>query len=322
MQPAPARLRVAWPPAGTPYHRLARTPLHRWWRPLLATLTAIAVWLAGAVVLTITGLAAGKLAEVSPLPDRLAAEPVMDLVTLLLLLALGIPAVLAAARWPQRRPPGTVSSVVGHVRWRWLASCVGLATVAIIVMYSLIAVLLVVSGGSTGGDLDVGWVGWAAFLLPALVCLALVPLQAAGEEYVFRGWIIQAFGAYLRTPYVGIVIGAVMFAVAHGIGTTWGFADLVLFGLVGGWLAVRTGGLEAGIALHVMNNLPAFLLAAAAGQLEDNSTAADSPWQLFAANLVVLPAYALVVTLVARRLRVPSRVPAVPEPQPAAPPPT
>jgi uncharacterized protein len=274
---------------------------------------AIVLWLAGAAVLTMVGFVAEAVTGRTPLPDRVFTDPVLELVMLLVLLALAIPAVLGAARWPQRRPPGTVSSVAGRLRWRWLGTCLGLAAIAIILMYALILVLLAVSGGAADEELDFGWVGWEDFIVPALVCVALVPLQAAGEEYAFRGWIVQFFGAYLRSPYAGIAVSALMFAIAHGIGTTWGFADLMLFGFVAGWLVVRTGGLEAAIALHAMNNVPAFLLATAAGQLDDQSTAADSPWQLFAASLVILPAYALTVTLIARRSRVASRVPASPE---------
>jgi membrane protease YdiL (CAAX protease family) len=32
------------------------------------------------------------------------------------------------------------------------------------------------------------------------VCLLLVPLQATAEESVFRGYLVQAFGAYLAVP--------------------------------------------------------------------------------------------------------------------------
>ena len=43
---------------------------------------------------------------------------------------------------------------------------------------------------------------------------------------------------------------------------------------------VRTGGLEASIALHVVNNLLGSLFSAAYGDLSVDETAADLPWQL------------------------------------------
>ena len=54
----------------------------------------------------------------------------------------------------------------------------------------------------------------------------------------------------LRTPWPGVLVSAVLFALAHGLGSAWGFADLVFFASVASWLSLRTGGLEAGIAMH------------------------------------------------------------------------
>jgi membrane protease YdiL (CAAX protease family) len=47
------------------------------------------------------------------------------------------------------------------------------------------------------------------------VTLLLVPFQAAAEEYLFRGWLLQAFGAFMRTPWPGILIGAAAFTALH-----------------------------------------------------------------------------------------------------------
>ncbi|MFD0516900.1 CPBP family intramembrane glutamic endopeptidase [Paractinoplanes durhamensis] len=79
-----------------------------------------------------------------------------------------------------------------------------------------------------------------------------------------------------------------------------GFADLVMFGLVAGWLTVRTGGLEAAIALHVANNLISSVVAAALGDLGMDETAADMPWQFAVIDVPVLLAYAWVVVRLAR----------------------
>ena len=56
--------------------------------------------------------------------------------------------------------------------------------------------------------------------------------------------------------------------------------DIFLFALTVGWLTVRTGGLEAGIALHALNNLLAFLLPAAIGQLSGWDDQGGAPWTL------------------------------------------
>ncbi len=94
---------------------------------------------------------------------------------------------------------------------------------------------------------------------------------------------------------------AVIFAALHGWGTPWGFADLTVFGLVTGVLAVRTGGLEAGIALHVCNNLLSCVLAAAYGELTIDETAADLPWQFALVDMAMLLAYGAAVLWLTRR---------------------
>jgi membrane protease YdiL (CAAX protease family) len=305
----PVEPKVTAPPAGTRYDRLGRTPRHRWWRPPLALVTALAFWFFLTTVVMVAGAAVAGITDDPLRDDEMFPNATLDLGAALLILAFFIPATLAATRWPWRRPAGSLVSVTFRPRWRWLAVCLGVASAAIAAMYTLVVVLSALTGTPEEAELDLGWVGWDRFLGPALMLLVLAPLQSAGEEFAFRGWLPQLFGAFLRTPIPGLVVSALLFASAHGLGTRWGFADLVLFSLVAGVLTIRTGGLEAAIAIHVMNNLPSFLLAAAAGQLDIDTTAADSPWQLFVTDLVVLPAYAAVILMLARRRRLPTRVP-------------
>ncbi|CAM5341473.1 hypothetical protein SGRIM128S_04708 [Streptomyces griseomycini] len=143
-----------------------------------------------------------------------------------------------------------------------------------------LATVLLPDDGSASAE-PAAWVGLRQFLTSLAVLAVFVPLQAAAEEYVFRGWLTQAVGAFLRSPWLAVLPQAALFATAHGWGTTWGFTDLLLFGLVTGWLTIRTGGLEAAIALHVLNNLLAFgVSAAVVDGLSSDDTAADASWQL------------------------------------------
>jgi membrane protease YdiL (CAAX protease family) len=77
--------------------------------------------------------------------------------------------------------------------------------------------------------------------------------------------------------------------------------DVFLFALTVGWLAVRTGGLEAGIALHVLNNLLAFLLPAAIGQLSGWDDQGGAPWTLLLSDIPSLAFYAMAVVWLSRR---------------------
>ena len=97
-----------------------------------------------------------------------------------------------------------------------------------------------------------------------IVIALLTPLQAAGEEYVFRGYLTQAFGSLLPWRRVSLVLavlapgGAVRARPRARPGRWPVFFDRFAFGVVAGILVIRTGGLEAAIAMHVLNNFFAY----------------------------------------------------------------
>jgi membrane protease YdiL (CAAX protease family) len=103
-----------------------------------------------------------------------------------------------------------------------------------------------------------------------------------------------------RSPWPGIVVGGVAFTLAHGY-TGWAMADIFLFAVTVGWLTVRTGGLEAAIALHALNNLIAFMLPAATGLGDQWDVQGGAPWTLFVADLPCLAFYSVAVVWLARR---------------------
>lgn len=293
------------PPApGTPYHRLARTERHRWWLPIVATLAFVGGYL---FVLVLAACFAIGLTEAA----SVRVGPLAENALLLASLAVLIPFALLAARLVQRRPAGTLHSVVGRLRWRWLGLCLLVALGSTLLLIG--ASMLVPTGGE-----EFGWVGLPTFLVSAAVLLMLVPLQAAGEEYALRGWLLQAVGAYVRAPWLPIAVQAVVFAALHGWGTGWGFGALVVGGAAAGWLTVRTGGLEAGIALHVATNVVSFLLLAAVGALDSEETLADAPWYVAILDAVCVCLFTLVILRLARRRSLDT---VVPDPSPWPPPP-
>ncbi|MFI0168186.1 lysostaphin resistance A-like protein [Streptomyces sp. NPDC017095] len=304
-------------PAGQPlpYHRLARlSPHHRWWRPLLGTLVAAVTYVVAVMVVMGAAAAAGAglgypedadgWPEFGPVPDT-----AVDLLTL----AAAIPVLLLTVRWIGKRPAGTLSSVTGRLRWRWLLLCV--LTAVPVLALSMGGMFLL--PGDTGEAPD-QWVGWAAFGRALAMLLVLVPLQSAAEEYAFRGWLTQSAGAFLRSPWAALLPQTVLFAAAHGWGTPWGFADLMVFGACAGWLTWRTGGLEASIALHAVNNLFAFgVSAAVVDGLATDETAADADWQTVVLDVLGIVLYTAAVAWWLRRRRLERTAP---PPPPAAPP--
>jgi membrane protease YdiL (CAAX protease family) len=310
---------VAAPP-GTPYQRLARTALHRWWRPIVGTVFLLVTGLVVAAAVMIVSFAVylaatghGPTGSGESIFENATADLAFQLVTLGVL----TPVVLLTVWVVQRRPVGSVASVTGRLRWKWLLICCGLAVGFCVAEF---AASYAVTAAFTDEALSAPkWAGWDTFLLPALVILLLVPFQSTAEEFVFRGWFLQAIAGstletrtgpvgralsvVFRTPWPAMIISAALFTFGHGY-TGWAMLDTFLFGVLAGWLAVRTGGLEAAIALHVLNNLMAFMLPAAAGDLASSLKQGGAPWYALLSDAVPLALYGLVVVLVARRLKV------------------
>ncbi|MEV4641919.1 type II CAAX endopeptidase family protein [Actinoplanes sp. NPDC049548] len=289
------------------YHRLDRTPQHRWWRAPAAAALVVVLALALQLVLFLGFAAAGAIAGRPDGPEGVPSlGPLADLALTFLSVAVLLPAVWLAVLCLQHRRPGTLSSVAGRLRGRLLARALPLAGASAVL--SLVAgVGLSVATGAPSG-VEGTFAGWWDSARGVVVVLLVVPVQAAAEEYAFRGWLLQALGAYARRPWLPIAVQALLFAALHGWGTPWGFADLVVFGVLTGWLTVRTGGLEAAIALHVANNVLAGLLAVGTGQLTVDGTAADAPWQVVVVDVLVVAVYTLVVA----RLSPPGAPAAVP----------
>ncbi|GAA3233274.1 CPBP family intramembrane glutamic endopeptidase [Nonomuraea helvata] len=289
-------------PRGVRYDHLARTTAVEPWRAITGTLIIAVGYIGLSVVMVGVGWAVSMFLRIPPPPNvegALFGDPVLSLSVLLLSLAPMVLLVQGTAALVQRRRPGTLSSVAGRLRWSWLLSCLGLALLALVLGQGTQALVLTLSGE----DADLfGWAGWSGFLPALIVIVLLVPFQAAAEEYVFRGWFVQAMGVHVRNPIWSILLGSALFMSLHGY--SWaGLVDVFGFGAVMGLLTVRTGGLEAGIALHVLNNLLAFGLAAAAGKLQDalSQGATPVPWEALSGTVVQLGVYAFGVLYIAKK---------------------
>ena len=71
-------------------------------------------------------------------------------------------------------------------------------------------------------------------VLSGVVILLTTPLQAIGEEYLFRGYLLQAVGSLFGSRWVAIVATATLFALAHGAQNFPLFFDRFAFGLIAG----------------------------------------------------------------------------------------
>jgi membrane protease YdiL (CAAX protease family) len=198
--------------------------------------------------------------------------------------------------------PGWLASVMPRIRWRFFAVCLGLAMIALLATL-LVAALLPAGNANDGTDMSGQLNAFTSttrdFLL---VVVLLTPFQAAGEEYLFRGYLTQAFGGIFGSRAVAVVVPAVLFALAHGAQSAPVFIDRLAFGLVAGVLVIVTGGLEAGIAMHVLNNFAAFGLALAFGDINAALNPEGGSWWSLPSTLTQSLLYLWLALLVARRM--------------------
>ena len=215
-----------------------------------------------------------------------------------LTLAALIPAAMLATRVAYGRPWGRLFSVTGRLRWGWLLQC--MAVVAPLWVAYLAANWLVF--GQEVLPRPEAWIG----LL--VVTLLTTPLQAAGEEVAFRGLVVQAVGAWIRSPVVALAVStavsAATFVAAHGSMDVWIWIDIGSLAVAACWLAWRTGGIEAGIALHVVNNLAVTFAGILLGGLEESyvdTETTGSPVSAAMSVVVMTIATALILWLARRR---------------------
>jgi len=267
-EPGPARHTTAPHPQPTPYLHLLRTPTYGWWKSLLGLLLAGATWLFLSVVLiVVTIIVAGGGDGGRSFLDDLAGDPLGSPTALLIVnlnLAALIPSVWVAVLAVHQERLGWVSSVARRLRWRLLLGFGGVATV-LLGFGLLLGYLIVDPVGGTGATSYDG--GFVAGMLA--VVLLTTPLQAAGEEYLFRGYLSQVIAGWIPARLAGAIVAAavtgLLFALAHGSQDLPTFASRLAFGLTASLAVYLTGGLEAAIAYHTMNNVLLFLLALVAG---------------------------------------------------------
>jgi membrane protease YdiL (CAAX protease family) len=264
--PPPAGVRWA-PPPGTPPHDVPQPFLlamrsrdWAWWRPLLGLLLLGVVYVVAATLVVVVTLLTGVT------PD-LALLDLIDPVTLLvtnLTLIVAVPVVWLAWATAHGMGTGWSSSVLARLRWRLFLPFTGLALVTLGAGIGISTL-----GGFVLGEEDVtGPVRSFGWLL--LVVVLTTPLQSAAEEYLFRGYLSQAIAAWVGRERAGAVVAAVvtaaLFSAAHVPTDVPTFLDRFAFGLAASAVVRLTGGLEAAIVLHAVNNVLVFLLAGLLGE--------------------------------------------------------
>lgn len=305
------------PEPGSAYHALLRLPGRPVWLGLAGIVLGVCLYtLAVSVVSQLVvgvgwnlGGSQGDFGEF--LGRAMAFETPVGMLGTNLAIAILIPISILLVAFIHRSRSAYLTSVLPGLRWRYLI----VTALAALVIFTIVLVISALADGeSLSFAPQPGLVGF-------LVVIALTtPIQAAAEEIFFRGYLLQALGSLGRSgdaqasgiraaassPWFAIITSAFVFAAFHGLGQQNPalFFDRFAFGVVAGLLVVRTGGLEAAIAAHVMNNIMAWVLAGTTSSIALVRATSEIGWIDAAFDVGGFTLFALAAWWIAVKMRV------------------
>lgn len=93
------------------------------------------------------------------------------------------------------------------------------------------------------------------------ISIIMIPFQAALEEVLFRGYLMQGFAVLIKNRWFPLIMTSVLFGLMHSFNPEvkeFGFMNMIpqytLFGLVFGIITLLDDGIEAAIGAHAANN--------------------------------------------------------------------
>ena len=246
-----------------PYHRLSYVnPRARWFTPVLEGLLIASIYFVLLLIVSFALLAFAVMLRVpyDHLTDlqRVYAnvfKTPLVFITFFISIIPVIPAIFIARLITNFKPLGLIHSIAGRMRWSYLGVFLGFG----FLIFGLYYVGFATLDGSLTTQNSVHPLNSGMFWLYIVLILLIVPFQCYAEELLFRGYLMQTVGRWLKNPVWAIIIPAPIFMVLHGYGL-WGLLSVLTMALIAGFLCWYTGGLEAGIGLHIANNISGIIL--------------------------------------------------------------
>ncbi|MEU8379205.1 CPBP family intramembrane glutamic endopeptidase [Streptosporangium sp. NPDC048865] len=242
-------------PPGVPYHRVLATGERRVGRGVLALLLLLAGLFGIGGVLTALGSAVDQaMGRTSPIAGGTDFTPIFHAANLASI-ALMIPWSMLLQRWLYGVKGASLHSVLSAFR----PATLGRAALTLVPIWTLYMTAFFLLSPYTPGR----W-RFSDLVAVFVVTLLLSPLQAAGEEYGYRGLTFRVAASWGRGPRTALVLGlavsSVLFAAIHLSTDPWLNLYYLTLGVTFGLITWRTGGLETAIVVHAANNTLAYLL--------------------------------------------------------------
>lgn len=149
-----------------------------------------------------------------------------------------------------------MQTVTGARRFRWKHFFISGAVWMMLMGISLYVFMLI-----SPGDFTLNNTGPSLIVL-VIVSFALIPFQAAFEEVIFRGYLMQGFTAVLPVRLFALMATAALFAAMHSFNPEvkeYGFfavmPQYLTFGLIFGIATIFDNGIESALGAHAANNI-------------------------------------------------------------------
>jgi hypothetical protein len=99
-------------------------------------------------------------------------------------------------------------------------------------------------------------------IILSVFSVIFIPFQAAFEEVLFRGYLMQGFAAVVRNRFFPLIMTSVLFGLMHAFNPEvkeFGFFTMIpqyiIFGMIFGIITILDDGIEAAMGAHTANNI-------------------------------------------------------------------
>ena len=196
-------------------------------------------------------------AELSANPNDLSPlglDPYFGLAVMLIPFIAGLAAFIIFVKPLNNRSLMNVINGTGSFRWKNLF--ISSAVWTILSAVYLFAYLKADPSNFTPNNTTI------SLIILVVISLTMIPFQAAFEEIIFRGYLMQGFAVLLRNRWLPLIITSVLFALMHGLNPEvkeFGFWNMMpyytIFGLIFGIMTLLDDGIETAIGAHTANNV-------------------------------------------------------------------
>lgn len=101
-----------------------------------------------------------------------------------------------------------------------------------------------------------------SLIILSIVSVLFIPFQAAFEEVLFRGYLMQGFAALVKNRWFPLIMTSIFFGLLHAFNPEvkeFGFFTMIpqyiTFGLIFGIITILDDGIEAAMGAHTANNI-------------------------------------------------------------------